>query len=137
MDEQQKEYCRNCGTEIFPFSRKYSVSAGDYFCVKCAERLDREHLARTACALCGRKLEKGELKFVLPSSIFGEEKLHQVERVCCFQCHKKMGDRTRDTYDARQMRSALLDAIRKGIVKATIVKHEKKAGKKSSVEDGK
>lgn len=133
---EEKEYCKKCGTEILPFSKKYSISANDYFCIKCAEKLDRAYLAKTTCAICGRRLKPDELKFVLPSSALSDDKMHTMERMCCLVCHKKMAaDRIKDVRDTRQMRSALLDAIRKGIVKATIIKQEKSSARESSIED--
>ena len=122
MDEIATEYCRKCGTTVYPFSKKYSESASDFFCVKCAERTDREYLAKHTCAICTKRLGNDELKFVLPASRFADPKMSVFERVSCLSCHRKLASRSRDRRDSRHMRVALVTAIRKGIVKRMIIR---------------
>lgn len=118
----EMEYCRRCGDSVYPFSKKYSTSASDFFCVKCAERLDREYLAKHTCAICTKILRNDELKFVLPASKFADPKTSVFERVSCLQCHRKLASQSRDRRDSRHMRVALVTAIRKGIAKRIIIR---------------
>lgn len=113
MDENElgKEYCRRCGMEVFPFSRKYSESKEDYFCVKCAEKYDAEYLVKHSCAMCQRLLKKDELKMVLPSKSFGDKPRELVDRIACLQCYTKLLNKARDRRPVRNS----IDQIRNNI----------------------
>lgn len=112
-----REYCRKCGMEVYPFSRKYSVSSGEYFCVKCAEKVDREYLIKHSCSVCKRLLGKDEVKLVMPSRMYGDMQLPLMDRLICAPCYKRIGNRTMDRRSFRQKMGQIRSNIRKGIAR--------------------
>lgn len=116
-DYEAREYCRKCGSEMYPFSRKYSVSSGEYFCVKCAEKTDSEYLAKHSCSVCKRLLAKDEVKLVMPSKVYGSEQLALMDRLVCTACYKQIGNRTMDRRSFRQKMAQVRANIRKGIIR--------------------
>ena len=116
----QKDYCRKCGAEVYPFSRKYSVSASEYYCIKCAEKVDREYLIKNSCSVCKRLLKKEEVKLVLPSKIYGSAKMPLMDRLICVQCYKSVGTRSMDRRSFRQRMEHIRSNIRKGIMRKAI-----------------
>lgn len=114
-----REYCSRCGIETFSFSRKYSVSTGMYYCVKCAEKLDREYLLKNSCAMCKRLLKASEIKIVVPSSMFGRTPLVRADRVICATCHKKFGSQTRVRMPSSRI-ARIREQIRKGIARRSM-----------------
>lgn len=112
--ETSVEYCRKCGLEIYQFSKKYSVSTGEYYCVKCAEKVDREYLIKNTCAMCKRLMKPGETKIAMPSKAFSEDtSLILADRVICTACYKKFSTASR-----MKMRTSGLSRIREQIRKS-------------------
>jgi|GEM_PF-4409316 len=110
------EKCPRCGTTLHGFSKKYSYSMSRYYCVKCAEALDRDFLARTTCAICGRHLGKDDVKFVMSSKFFGSEGMPLIDRLVCTSCHPKIAERMRSGSGSMKNHSAIKNAVRKSIV---------------------
>lgn len=116
MDETaSREYCSRCGMEVFPFSKKYSVSSGAFFCVKCAEQVDREYLVKHSCSVCKRLLKSGDVKLVLPSKLYGDGRLPLADRLICTQCYKSVASKSMDRRSFRQRMQQVRANIRKGI----------------------
>lgn len=116
MVEYSREYCPSCGAQIESL-RRFSVSKSQYFCVKCAERLDKEYLIEHTCSVCKSVLSKNEHKMVMPSRIYGAEELPYVHRIMCMACYQKMGYRDRDTSAMSGRLQRLRTSIRKNIAK--------------------
>jgi hypothetical protein len=115
-----KEYCRKCGMETYPSSKKYSVSGGEYYCVKCAERADREYLIKNSCSVCRRLLKSNEVKLVLPSKVYGGTQLPLVDRLICTKCYNAMGTRSISRRSFKQKVEQVRTSIRKGMVKRAV-----------------
>lgn len=114
MEEGEKEHCKRCGIAIYQFSKKYSVSANDYYCVKCAEKIDREYLVKNSCSVCGRLLKKYEIKFVLPSKAYGSDSpLPVSDRLVCSDCHTKLSFKQKQKMPPKSG----VDQVRAGIRK--------------------
>jgi len=117
MDEMSKEYCRKCGAEVYPFSKKYSVSASEYFCVKCAERADSEYIIKNSCSVCNRLLGKNEVKVVMPSRAYSIGPVPLFDRLICAQCYKRVASRNRARSTFIQRMQRVRTNIRKSIAK--------------------
>ncbi len=113
----ESERCKKCGMEVYPFSKKYSVSSGDYFCIKCAEKADRDYLIKNSCSVCKRLLDRGEVKIVMPSKIYGAERMPVIDRLICMGCYRRMGSRSMDRRSFRHKISQIRLGIRKGFAK--------------------
>jgi hypothetical protein len=90
-----EEKCSRCGTAIYPFSSRTAMSDMQRYCISCAEKLDAVYLHKNSCSLCGRLFRKHEVKFVLPSSVYGEAAMPLQERLACNQCYRKSQRRSR------------------------------------------
>jgi uncharacterized protein YlaI len=116
------EKCPRCGTAIYGFSKKYSQSVGEYYCVKCAEALDRDYLARTTCAMCGKALTKSDVKFVMSSRFFNSSGMSIVDRLMCADCHSRVATRSREANSfSRNRLNAIRNAVRKSLAKGTMI----------------
>ena len=115
------ERCGRCGNEVYSFSKRIAQSDGRYYCVRCAEAVDRNYIIRNSCSVCGRLLSKREVKVVLPSVAYGEEQLPMAERLACASCYKGLLNKSSV---ARRIRVAggLREGIRKGIAKSLMAK---------------
>jgi len=90
--ETEIERCNRCGSLVYPFSKETSVSEGSSYCVKCAEEIDRSYLAKNTCSVCTRLLERGDVKFVMPSRLFSSyffDRLPVEHRLMCVKCYRK------------------------------------------------
>lgn len=114
--------CGRCGLHVYQFSRKLAQSDGRYYCIKCAEELDRNYLMKNGCSLCGRLLSKKEAKFVLPSSIYGAYSMPLLDRLACIRCYTKLLKRTRITRRVGSGARNVRDSIRKSIAKSLVMK---------------
>ncbi len=112
-----REYCSKCGIETFPFSKKYSVSASDYFCVKCAERTDKEYLIKNSCSVCKKLLKRNEVKLVLPSKIYSNQPLPLLDRLICSNCYQRIGTRSMDRRSFRHKMERIRANIRAGFMR--------------------
>jgi hypothetical protein len=86
------EHCERCGSLVYPFSKETSVSDGSSYCVKCAEELDRGYLAKNTCSMCTRLLDRGEVKFVMPSRMYSSyffDRLPITHRLMCVKCYRR------------------------------------------------
>lgn len=86
-------HCNRCGSVIYPFSKNIAVSDNSYYCVKCADELDRNYLVRNVCSICTKLLDKNEIKFVMPSRLYSSyffDKLPIENRLMCAQCYRKV-----------------------------------------------
>lgn len=117
MDGMSQEYCRKCGAAVYPFSKKYSVSASEYFCVKCAERADSEYIVRNSCSVCNRLLGKNEVKVVMPSKAYSVGPVPLIDRLICTECYKKVATRVRSRRPFLQRVQQVRAGIRKNIIK--------------------
>ena len=86
------EHCNKCGSIVYPFSKETAVSEGSSYCVKCAEEIDRYYLAKNTCSVCTRLLERGDVKFVMPSRLFSSyffDRLPIEHRLMCVGCYRR------------------------------------------------
>jgi protein-arginine kinase activator protein McsA len=83
------ESCKRCGSVIYGFSKKRSASDGLYYCIKCAEYLDKKYLIENTCSVCARTFSRGEIKFVMPSKIYSMSPLPLAKRLVCVNCYKR------------------------------------------------
>ena len=86
------ENCGRCGSLVYPFSTEKSASDGSSYCVKCAEEIDRQYLARNTCSMCTRLLEREEVKFVMPSRLYSNyffDRLPIEYRLMCVKCYRR------------------------------------------------
>ena len=95
LNVNENERCTKCGSALYNFSKKMALSDGRIYCVKCAEKADRQYLASNSCSICGRFMEKREVKFVLPSKRFGESGMPITERLSCESCYKNIISKSR------------------------------------------
>lgn len=104
------DYCGRCGTPVREFSRKMAASNGAYYCVRCAEELDRQYLVKNTCSVCAKMLNRAEHKFVMPSTIYNEYSRPLANRLICSSCYGKMarGNMTRNLPSIGFIRSRLL-----------------------------
>ena len=104
------EYCGRCGTPVREFSSKMAASNGAYYCVRCAEELDRQYLAAHTCSVCSKMLSRSEGKFVMPSTIYNEYSRPLMKRLICTSCYGKMarGNMTKNLPSIGFIRSRLL-----------------------------
>lgn len=91
----ESEYCRRCGTAVYGFSKKLAASDNSYYCVRCAEELDKRYMVRNICSVCNRLLKKQELKFVMPSRMYSSNSIPIGHRLLCGACYKRVARRTR------------------------------------------
>lgn len=117
VEYTEKEYCKSCGTQVFAFSKRYSISKSDYYCAKCAARLDMEYTITHTCSLCRKKIPEAEHKMVMPSKLYGDQPLPYVQRILCMHCYQKMGFRNRDTSVMRNRLQRIRASIRRSIAK--------------------
>jgi hypothetical protein len=89
------ELCRRCGNEVYGFSKKMSASDGLYYCIKCAESIDKKHLIENTCSFCARTFIKGEVKFVAPSKTYGTSHMPLEKRLVCVGCYKRFATKSR------------------------------------------
>ena len=89
------ECCKRCGSVIYGFSKKRSASDGLYYCIKCAEYLDKKYLIENTCSVCARTFSKGEVKFVMPSRIYSTSPLPLAKRLVCVNCYKRFASKIR------------------------------------------
>ena len=125
MEEYNKEYCRKCGLEVFPFSRKYSVSMGEYFCVKCAEKVDREYILKNSCSVCRKMFGRNDARMVLPSKVYNEDRRLLIsDRLVCAPCFKAMGMKVRDRITFTSKVNGLRQQIRRSLAKKMLQQPE-------------
>ncbi|MCL5430629.1 MAG: hypothetical protein M1504_04125 [Candidatus Marsarchaeota archaeon] len=89
MTEWVVEHCNKCGVEIYPYSRKYSISDNCYYCKKCATAIDKKYIEEHTCAVCKVMIKNNEPKFVVASRQISENghELLVKDRVVCAKCH--------------------------------------------------
>ncbi|MEM3227809.1 MAG: hypothetical protein QXR58_02495 [Candidatus Micrarchaeaceae archaeon] len=117
LTAESVEKCPRCGTTMRNFSKKYSYSMSRYYCVKCAEALDRDYLARTTCAICGKHLSKSDVKFVMSSKFFGSSGMPLIDRLVCAECHPMIMERMRSRQNAGR-EYTVKAAVRKSIARS-------------------
>ncbi len=122
MRENIVETCGRCGVRVYQFSKKLAQSDRRYYCIKCAEELDRNYLIKNSCSLCGRILSKKEAKFVLPSSMYGKYSMPLVDRLACNPCYTRLLSRTRIARRIRPVTRTMRDSIRKSIARSLMAK---------------
>ncbi len=120
MDGMSREYCRKCGTETYPFSKKYSVSASEYFCIRCAERADSEYIIRNSCSVCNKLLGKNEVKVVMPSKVYSIGPVPLLDRLICTQCYRRVASRNTDRRSFVQKVQSVRAGIRRSLVNKSI-----------------
>ncbi|MGD0728854.1 MAG: hypothetical protein ABR981_02150 [Candidatus Micrarchaeaceae archaeon] len=99
------EQCGNCGAKVYEFSSKEAASDNSIYCIKCAEELDMQYLAKNVCSVCTRLMEHNEVKLVMPSRLYSNyffDKLPIETRLMCTACYRK---------------AESLDLVRKPLVK--------------------
>ncbi|HUY70327.1 MAG TPA: hypothetical protein VMV00_02035 [Candidatus Baltobacteraceae bacterium] len=104
------DYCGRCGTPVREFSRKMATSNGAYYCIRCAEDLDRQYLAKNTCSVCSKMLNRSEGKFVMPSAVYNEYSMPVMKRLVCTGCYGRMarGNMTKNLPSIGFIRSRLL-----------------------------
>jgi hypothetical protein len=120
MDGMNQEYCRKCGAGIYPFSKKYSVSESEYFCVKCAERADSEYIIRHSCSVCNRLLGNNEVKVVMPSKAYGVGPVPLLDRLICTGCYKRVASRNSDRRTFVQRMQYIRAGIRRNLMSKSV-----------------
>lgn len=91
-----------------------------YYCVKCAEELDKNFLAQMSCAVCGKHLYRDEAKYVMSSKFFGGEAMPITERLVCASCHNVVKDRmhySSAVENTKSMQKAAKAIIRKSVIR--------------------
>ncbi len=91
--EMATECCNRCGSLVYAFSREMAVSDSFFYCIKCAEEIDRYYLAKNVCSVCTRLLNKDEIKFVMPSRLYSSyffDRLSIEHRLMCVNCYRKV-----------------------------------------------
>ncbi|MGC8648353.1 MAG: hypothetical protein ACP5SJ_02535 [Candidatus Micrarchaeia archaeon] len=116
------EKCPRCGTALHSFSKKYAYSMNRYYCVKCAEELDRNFLAKMTCAVCGKHLGREEVKYVMSSKFFGGEAMPIADRLVCAACHESVEEKVRNRSTPEKARNVqrIKTAIRKSIMQSVL-----------------
>ncbi len=92
---ESSECCKRCGSAVYGFSKKRSASDGFYYCIRCAEYLDKKYLIENTCSVCARTFIKGEVKFVMPSRIYSASPLPLAKRLICTNCYRRFATRNR------------------------------------------
>ncbi len=110
------DYCRKCGTSVYPFSVKRAASDGLLYCTKCAEKADTEYLTRHSCSVCTKLLSASEVKFVMPSRVYGHKPVPQSERLVCVSCYQRVATRVRDRATFRHKVLQIRADIRKSMM---------------------
>lgn len=90
--ENAIEHCTRCNAIVYPFSKNVAASDNSSYCVKCAEELDRNYLAKNVCSVCTKLLERDEVKFVMPSRMYSAyffDRLPIEHRLMCVRCYRK------------------------------------------------
>lgn len=90
--EDSTEHCDRCGSVVYHFSREVAISDNSSYCIKCAEEVDRNYLARNICSVCTKLLNKDEVKFVMPSRLYSDyffDRLPLENRLMCVTCYRK------------------------------------------------
>ncbi len=87
--------CRRCGSAVYGFSKKMAASDGLYYCIKCAEHLDKKYLIENTCSFCAKTFIKGEVKFVAPSKVYSASPLPLEKRLVCVNCYRRFATRSR------------------------------------------
>ncbi|MDE1810778.1 MAG: hypothetical protein KGH66_01940 [Candidatus Micrarchaeota archaeon] len=113
-----EDYCGRCGTPVREFSRKMAASTGNYYCVRCAEDIDRLYLAKNSCSVCSRLLSRKENKFVMPSTVYNEYSRPLAKRLVCSGCYSRMarGNMVRSLPSIGSMRSRLKSRLARRFV---------------------
>jgi ribosomal protein L37E len=114
------ERCDRCGAQVYQFSKKLAQSNGRYFCVRCAEELDRDYLIKNSCSVCGKIVGKYEVKFVLPSSMYGSSLLPLMDRLACTSCYDKLRKKnvTRLISTQKSVTNVFRESLKKQIAKS-------------------
>lgn len=91
-----KMYCNRCAIELQQYTKKRMGRDGMSYCARCAERVELEYLAKHTCSVCTRVFRNGESKFVMPSSIYSDNRLPLLQRLVCTDCYKRVASKARD-----------------------------------------
>lgn len=122
------EQCGNCGVKVYEFSMKEAASDNSLYCIRCAEELDMQYLARNVCSVCTKLMEKQELKFVMPSRMYSNyffDKLPIETRLMCANCYRKAESLNlirRPLIKINQIRLKLKRSIAKRIIQRNVLK---------------
>jgi hypothetical protein len=112
----ESEYCRRCGSAVYGFSKKMSASDGNYYCIKCAEYLDKKYLLENTCSVCARTLSNAEVKFVMPSRAYSPSPLPLEKRLVCVGCYKRFATKCRTTMGSiRRMRLSFSRSVARNL----------------------
>ena len=90
--EDATENCNRCESVVYNFSKNVAISNNSSYCVKCAEELDMNYLAKNVCSVCTNLLNKDEIKFVMPSRLYSDyffDRLPLENRLMCVTCYRK------------------------------------------------
>ena len=101
-------YCTRCGVATSSQSGRISEADGNFYCAKCAEEVNREYLAKSTCAICGRTMSKDEVKFVLPSKSFGAKEVRLYSRLACVQCYSTFASKAENRHLYKSERHRML-----------------------------
>ena len=124
-----EEKCTRCGSAIYPFSTRIAISDRQRYCVKCAEELDARYMLKNSCSLCGKLLDRRQVKFVLPSIAYGSASMPLQERLACSPCYNKALRRNR----IRMIRTGGAEADRTSLRKRIMGQLMKKQAEAYSV----
>jgi len=91
-----KMYCNKCAVELQQYTKKKLGKDGMNYCAKCAVRADQEYTAKHTCSVCSKTFRNGEPKFVMPSSIYSDNRVPLLQRLICADCYRKVASKARD-----------------------------------------
>ncbi|HUC38883.1 MAG TPA: hypothetical protein VL944_02010 [Candidatus Acidoferrum sp.] len=87
--------CGKCGSVVYPFSTRIAQSDQQKYCTKCAEEVDARYLIKNSCSVCGKLMERHEVKFVLPSLAYGRSAMPLEDRLSCPPCYTRLQRKSR------------------------------------------
>jgi protein-arginine kinase activator protein McsA len=117
QEQEGVERCGRCGVQVFSFSMKRAESDQMAYCTKCAERVDSEYMAKNLCSVCTRLLSKGEVRFLLPSMLYSDERLEISKRLVCSGCYRKLSTSVRSRMQFASRARQIRESLRRSIVR--------------------
>jgi len=79
---------------MYGVAEKRADLDGSYYCVRCSDELGKQHLSENVCSGCNRSIGNRDVKFVMPSSMFGAIPTPISKRLLCTDCYKRFATRS-------------------------------------------
>ncbi len=84
-------YCGRCGALVDVSIKDGAADCNQVYCINCIGELKEELLERNVCSLCRYRIDKQDIKFVMPSRLYSNyffDRLPVENRLMCAECHK-------------------------------------------------